>query len=77
MTCLSHLSILILVLISTSIKSEILFEDDFNEFNDTKWEIISSETQCMSEFTTLKFLNFNNYLVQLRADRLNTELYNK
>ena len=77
MPCLSQLSILILVLISTSIKSEILFEDDFNEFNETKWEIISSETQCMSEFTLLKLLNFDNYLVQLRTDRLNTELYNK
>ena len=51
MPWLNQLKLYILILISTSIKSEILFEDDFNELNETKWEIISSnETDSISLF---------------------------
>ncbi len=51
MSWLNQLKYFILLLISTSIKSKILFEDDFNELNETKWEIITSETKCKSELT--------------------------
>ena len=41
--------ILMLILISNTFSLKTLFEDNFNELNETKWEIISFENQCMSE----------------------------
>ena len=38
--------ILISTIISKSNLYEIIFEDEFNELNETKWEVISSEKQC-------------------------------
>ena len=51
MPCYIKLSFLIITIISKSISSELLFEDNFNEFNETKWEILSSqENKCKSKF---------------------------
>ena len=48
MSCSIRLLIIISIFISMSIPFELLFEDDFEEFNETKWEIISS---CEGKFT--------------------------
>ena len=53
MSCSIQIKLITLTLILKSISSEIIFEDEFNDLNETKWEIISSETQCKSEFTLL------------------------
>ena len=51
MPCYIKLSILIITIISKSISFEIIFEDNFNELNEKKWEIISSQhNMCQSEF---------------------------
>ena len=38
---------------SKSISSEILFEDNFNDFDETKWEIIQSEQLCKSKLNMI------------------------
>ena len=44
MTCSIRFLIIIVIFISNSISFETLFEDDFEVFDETKWEIISPET---------------------------------
>ncbi len=72
MSWLNKLKLFILLLISTPIKSKILFEDNFNELNETKWEIITSETKCKSELTLVyKYENSIILLIkELMADQL-------
>ena len=67
MSCSIQILFIFFCVISKSISLEVLFEDHFNEIDQTKWEIISSENQCKSEFTLLIykrqiFLKFNSEL---------------
>ena len=45
--------ILISLIISKSNSSELLFVDNFNELNETKWDVFSSEQQCKRKITML------------------------
>ena len=56
MSCSIQLLFLIFNLISKSISLKAIFEDDFNELDQIKWEIISSENQCKSELES--FIHF-------------------
>ena len=63
MSCSIEFLIILSILIPKSISFETLFEDDFKEFNETKWEIISS---CEGKLTLFileissKFPPFSN-----------------
>ena len=50
MPCSIELLILITILFLKSISSELLFEENFDDFDETKWEVIQSEELCKSEF---------------------------
>ena len=53
MSNLLHLLILISLIISKSNSFELLFEDNFNKMNETKWKVFSSEQQCKRKLTML------------------------